>query len=410
MLGVLGINSRFDGVAVDTDLVLHDRQFFARRDAELPFDEIESGDRLRHRMFDLKAGVHFDEPERIGAQPARAVGHELDCTRAAIADRLGRSDCGGTDLRAQFRRHAGGRRFLNHLLVASLQRAIALAEVNGVAVPVGKDLDLDVPRRGNVFLDQDAACAECRLAFADCAFERGVEIGMLVHAAHAAAAAAGRRFDQDRIADLVGFLLEELGVLPFTVIAGHDRHVRLLHQGLGAILEPHRANGRRRGPDEDDPGQRAGVGEVGILGQEAIAGMNTFRAGFFGGFDQPLDRKVAVTGFGRTDEIGLVAQPRVQRALVRSRINGDRAHAEPLGSACDATGDFAAVSNKDGAKHSNHWVRVVPAPGCGGDSAGLSWTGPEAAVAAAWDAGWFVPGPHTGSTGGAGSGGAGATA
>ena len=38
------------------------------------------------------------------------------------------------------------------------------------------------------------------------AFERGVELGVLVDAAHALAAAAGDRLDQHRIADLVGLL------------------------------------------------------------------------------------------------------------------------------------------------------------------------------------------------------------
>ena len=89
---------------------------------------------------------------------------------------------------------------------------------------VGEDLDLDVARRGDVFLDQDAARAERRLALAERAFERGLEVGVLVDAAHAAAAAARRRLDQHRIADLVGLLLEEFRVLTFAVIAGHDRH------------------------------------------------------------------------------------------------------------------------------------------------------------------------------------------
>ena len=40
----------------------------------------------------------------------------------------------------------GRRRLLDQLLVASLHRAVALAEVDRVAVAVGEDLDLDVPR------------------------------------------------------------------------------------------------------------------------------------------------------------------------------------------------------------------------------------------------------------------------
>ena len=79
-------------------LLLRQRQFFAGGDAELPFDEIEPGDRLGHRMFDLKPRVHFDEPEGVGAQPLGAVGDEFDGAGAAIADRLGGLDRGGADL------------------------------------------------------------------------------------------------------------------------------------------------------------------------------------------------------------------------------------------------------------------------------------------------------------------------
>ena len=69
--------------------------------------------------------------------------------------------------------------------MAALQRAIALAEMDDVAMPVGEDLNLDVARRGDVFLDQHAAGAERRLDFADRAFERRLEVGVLVDAAHA---------------------------------------------------------------------------------------------------------------------------------------------------------------------------------------------------------------------------------
>ena len=64
-LGILGIKPRLDGVAVDADLRLLERQFFAGGDAELPFDQIEAGDRFGHRMLDLQARVHLHEPEAV---------------------------------------------------------------------------------------------------------------------------------------------------------------------------------------------------------------------------------------------------------------------------------------------------------------------------------------------------------
>ena len=42
--------------------------------------------------------------------------------------------------------HARRGRLLDHLLVAALQRAVALEQVHGIAVPVGEHLDLDVAR------------------------------------------------------------------------------------------------------------------------------------------------------------------------------------------------------------------------------------------------------------------------
>ena len=50
------------------------------------------------------------------------------------------------DLGAGLVAHAGGGRFLDHLLVAALEGAVALEQVDDVALAVGEDLHLDVAR------------------------------------------------------------------------------------------------------------------------------------------------------------------------------------------------------------------------------------------------------------------------
>ena len=90
---------------------------------------------------------------------------------------------------------------LDHLLMAPLDRALALAEVDQVAVAVAEHLDLDVARRSISLLDVDFAAAEGALGFARGVAQGGFEIGGAVDAAHALAAAAGRRLEQHRIAD-----------------------------------------------------------------------------------------------------------------------------------------------------------------------------------------------------------------
>ena len=54
------------------------------------------------------------------------------------------------------------RRLLEHLLVPPLDRAIALAEVDAVAVGVEQDLDLDVARPFEEALEDQPVVAECR--------------------------------------------------------------------------------------------------------------------------------------------------------------------------------------------------------------------------------------------------------
>src|SRR6185436_16961632 len=145
---------------------------------------------------------------------------------------------------------SGRRRLLHYFLMTSLQRAIALSEVNGVAVAVGKDLDLDVTWACNVFFDQHARVAERAFGFPPRPFQRGIEIGMALHTAHALAAAARERFDDDGISDFVGLLFEELRLLQFAVIAGYDGHTRFFHQRFGMMFEAHGTYGCRRRADK----------------------------------------------------------------------------------------------------------------------------------------------------------------
>ena len=90
------------------------------------------------------------------------------------------------------------RRLLEHLLVAPLERAVALAEVDAVAVGVEQDLDLDVARTLEEALEDQSLVAEGRLRLASRRRQLGREIGRIADGPHPLAAAAGRRLDEDR--------------------------------------------------------------------------------------------------------------------------------------------------------------------------------------------------------------------
>src|SRR6185312_1793518 len=90
----------------------------------------------------------------------------LDRPRRDVARRARRLDADAADARAQLLVDGGGRRLLDELLVAPLDRAVALAEMDDVAVRVGEDLHLDVARVFEVALDVHRRVGEVRLALA----------------------------------------------------------------------------------------------------------------------------------------------------------------------------------------------------------------------------------------------------
>src|SRR5581483_9716278 len=87
------------------------------------------------------------------------------------------------------------RRLLDDLLVAALDRALALAEIDDVAVLVAQHLDFDMARIDDELLDEYAVVAEGGLRLRAGAREPLRHLGPRMRDAHALAAAAGRGLD-----------------------------------------------------------------------------------------------------------------------------------------------------------------------------------------------------------------------
>jgi hypothetical protein len=107
----------------------------------------------------------------------------------------------------------GRRGFFDHLLAAALGRAVALADVDGVAVAVGEDLDLDVAAVEDQALEHQRAVAEGALRFTAGADDGLGQLVVLVDQAHAAPAAAADGLDQQRVAQALAFGHQDLVVL-----------------------------------------------------------------------------------------------------------------------------------------------------------------------------------------------------
>ena len=166
------------------------------RDAELPLDEIDAGDHLGDRVLDLQPRVHLEEVE-----PAVRVEQELDRAGVRVPHVPRDAAAAVRERSPQVWRDAGRRALLEHLLVAALDRALALDERQHGAVLIAEQLHFDVPWTLESPLEVHRRVAERRLRLAARRPQRSRQLGFLVDEAHALAAAAGNGLQHQRVAD-----------------------------------------------------------------------------------------------------------------------------------------------------------------------------------------------------------------
>src|SRR3954451_9574272 len=289
--GVLGVDAALDRVAAEAEVVLAYAELLARGDPDLLADDVDAADHLRDAVLHLHTRVHLEEE-------VLAVREEtLDRAGGAVADGLGGVGADLADALSELLVDRGGRGLLDQLLVSPLDGAVALAEVDDVAVLVGQYLHLDVARVGQVALDVDGGVVEELLALAGGTLERLLELCLLEGDTEPLAATAAGRLDRDRIADrLVDHLLGVLDGVDRVGRAGDDRDAGLLHDLARAGLRAHGVDGLRRWADEDDPVVLARLGKGRVLGEEAVAGMDGLGARVLGDLDQLVDDEVGLVG------------------------------------------------------------------------------------------------------------------
>ena len=147
---VLRVDAALEGMPAKLDLLLRDRKWLPCRDLDLLANDVDARHDLGDGVLDLHARVHLEEV-------VRAVGVEepFDRPCGAVADGASRIDRDPADPCPKLGIHSRRRSLLDQLLVTSLDGAVALAEMDHVAMRVRQDLNLDVPRVVEVALDVD---------------------------------------------------------------------------------------------------------------------------------------------------------------------------------------------------------------------------------------------------------------
>ncbi len=277
------------------------------------------------------------------------VGHELDGARAGVADRGRRQPCRVEQLVPHARRAFDERRrcLFDDLLVAPLDGAFAFADGPHGAVCVGEHLHLHVVAGGQVALAEHRRIAERRLRLAARGLHLCRQLGQLPHHPHAAAAAARRRLDQHR--QLVG--RHGVGV-EFV----EHRHARGGHHLLGLDLGAHRRHRGDRRADPRQTGVQHGRGEIRVLREESVAGVDGVGTRRTGRRDQLLCVQVAVAALQTYPRIRLGD---MRRAGIRVGVHGDGADPETTARGEHPARDLAAVGDQHSCHHGAH-IRKTP--------------------------------------------------
>jgi len=146
---------------------------------QLPFDQVKASHFFSDTVLNLEAGVHLHEVELVRVsvkdefnRTSVGVVHGLGCGNGGIAHLLSKSFA---DI---------GRRFLNNLLMASLNGAVSLVHVDVISMFVSENLELDMPGVGHELLNDHVVVAESSHGFSLSSFECFIEVSFSLDNAH----------------------------------------------------------------------------------------------------------------------------------------------------------------------------------------------------------------------------------
>ncbi len=195
--------------------------------------------------------------------------------------------------------------------------------------------------------DEQVATAKARQRFGPGAGQRGGQLRQVGDQAHAAPSPTCHGLDHEGGADARGLGSKTFVALVLARVAGQAGHALRLGQRLGPGLAAQRADGGGR---RANPGQARidhGLGKVGVLAEEAIAGVHGIGAGGTGCGQQFVGAQVGV-GAGRSAQrhrLGGLAH--MQGVGIGVGVDRDRFDAHAVGGVDDAAGDFAAIGDED---------------------------------------------------------------
>ena len=150
-------------------------------------------------MLDLQTCIHLQEVEIL-----LLIHQELNRAGVRVSRRLSHADCRLPHSTPHIGVDDRGRRLLDYLLVAALQRAFPLSQVNSIPVLVREHLHLNVARIHDRLLKVNFTVAKGTLRLAPRSFQCGLKLIWRMHQPHPLTSATRGGFQHHRIPDTLG--------------------------------------------------------------------------------------------------------------------------------------------------------------------------------------------------------------
>jgi hypothetical protein len=230
--------------------------------------------------------------------------------------------------------------------MAALQRTITLAQVDHISLRVRQDLDLDVARAFDQFLQIDSAIAERGFCLPARRLEEIRHFLQVPDFPHTFPTAARGSFNQERETNL-GSRGEQFLIRHISHAFGprHDGHTGLQHGRACFDLIPH---GRNRGwlwTNEYNPGIFACLREIVPFRQKPIAGMDRIRTALARNVDELVGPQIRFARRRRSQQIRLIRIADVQSAAICFGIYRYRINTQLTTGADDPYGNLSSISN-----------------------------------------------------------------
>ena len=303
-------------------------------------------------MLHLQSGIHFQKVKTL------VLAHDkFNGTGALVLYRLGQRHCLLTHGFAGFVADERRRRFLNHLLVATLDRAFAFVEVQHIALGITNQLDFNVARFFDKFFNEHPIIAKAVARLVAATGESFQRFLVIEGNPQSLTPTTSTGLDHDRIANASGDLDRFFSGFNRIIDTRNAIHTRRAGQFFGFNLVAHCGDRVVLGPDENDALFLDAFGELCVFAQEPVARMDRLRARLFASRNDFLRLQITVATGCRSDIDRLVGQHDVAGILVGVGIHGDGFNAHLAGGNDHAAGNFAAVCNQDFCKHAQSPIR-----------------------------------------------------